>query len=149
MINGCSPPAGLGFPETPIILTQPLVALTTLDLSYGSFHKDIEPSCVAILEPLFSCTTVVLAEVRFSYVLGRNLFRKHYFNPGTLETIAAALEKCPGTPLIRWYLSVDGDSARRERQLVRFTASLQVGLPNIHHDRLQVQNSMFADDWLD
>ncbi|KAJ7214864.1 hypothetical protein GGX14DRAFT_562894 [Mycena pura] len=138
--------------EMPIYPTEPLVALRTLDLSYWSFSRDVDPSSVVIriLEPLFSCTTTALAEIRMSYILGKKIFRKHYFHAGTLEAVAAALEKCPGAPQISWYLSVEGRSARKERELVKFTALLQAGLPLIHaQGRLYVQNRAFADEWSD
>ncbi|KAJ7203798.1 hypothetical protein GGX14DRAFT_647959 [Mycena pura] len=134
--------------EMPIDPTEPLVALRTLDLSYCSLNREVEPSSVTILEPLFSCTTAALAEIRLSYALGKKIFRKHYFHAGTLKAIAAALEKCPGAPRISWCLSVEGKSARKERELAKFTALLQVGLPHIHEQgRLFVQNRAFADDW--
>ncbi|KAJ7203858.1 hypothetical protein GGX14DRAFT_648106 [Mycena pura] len=140
------PPSPLS--ETPIDPTEPLVALRTLDLSYCSLNRDVEPSSVTILEPLFSCTTAALAEIRFSYSLGKKIFRKHYFHAGTLQAVAAVLEICPGAPRISWCLSVEGNSARKERELAKFTALLQVGLPHIHEEgRLFVQNRAFADDW--
>ncbi|KAJ7214880.1 hypothetical protein GGX14DRAFT_609607 [Mycena pura] len=93
-------------------------------------------------------TTAALVEIRFSYTLGKKIIRKCYFHAGTLEAVAVALEKCPGTPRISWYLSVEGGSARKERELVKFTALLQAGLPHIHKQgRLYVQNRAFADDW--
>ncbi|KAJ7193437.1 hypothetical protein GGX14DRAFT_701143 [Mycena pura] len=140
--------------ERPMDPIQPLVALRTLDLSYRFFDRDVEPSSVAILEPLFSCTTAALAEVRFAYTLGENDFGQHYFHVDTLAAAAAALDKCPGAhsdaPRIRWYLSVEGMRARKEHHLVQFTASLQAGLPHIHEQgRLYVQNRAFTDDWGD
>ncbi|KAJ7214798.1 hypothetical protein GGX14DRAFT_392062 [Mycena pura] len=136
------------YSATPMDPTEPLVALVALDLSYWFFNRDVHPSSVVILEPLFSCTTAALAEIRFSYSLGKKIFREHYFHAGTLEAVAAALEKCPGTPQIGWYLRVEGKSARKERRLVQFTMLLQAGLPRIHEQgRLYVQNHAFADDW--
>ncbi|KAJ7214797.1 hypothetical protein GGX14DRAFT_609429 [Mycena pura] len=132
----------------PIDPNEPLVALRTLDLSYLPLNRDVEPSSVAILEPLFSCTTAALAEIRFSYSLGKKIFRKHYFHAGTLEAVAAALEKCSSAPRISWYISVEGRSTRKERELVKFTMLLQAGLPHVHEQgRLSVQNRAFADDW--
>ncbi|KAJ7214840.1 hypothetical protein GGX14DRAFT_609513 [Mycena pura] len=128
--------------------TEPLVALRILDLSYCSINSDVDPSAVAMLKPLFGWTTVALAEIRMSYTLGKRRFRKHYFHAGTLEAVAAALDKCPGAPQISWYLRVEGRSARRERELVNFTALLQARLPHLHEQgRLHVQNRAFADDW--
>ncbi|KAJ7213196.1 hypothetical protein GGX14DRAFT_542529 [Mycena pura] len=127
--------------EKPMDPTELFAALRTLDLSPRSFDRDVEPCDVAIFAPLFSCTTAALAEIRFSYTLGSNVFRKYYLHADTLEAIAAALEKCPGTPRIRWYFSVDGRRSRKEYQLVKFTALLQAGLPHVHEQgRLYVQN---------
>ncbi|KAJ7215873.1 hypothetical protein GGX14DRAFT_442407, partial [Mycena pura] len=135
-------------PERPMDPTELFAALRTLDLSPRSFDRDIEPAHVAIFAPLFSCTTAALAEIRFSYTLGRSAVRKSSFHADTLEAVAAALEKCPGTPHIRWYFSVDGRTSRKEHQLVKFTALLQAGLPRVHEQgRLYVQKCAFADDW--
>ncbi|KAJ7214844.1 hypothetical protein GGX14DRAFT_392110 [Mycena pura] len=112
-----------------------------LDLSYCSLNSDVDPPAVAMLKPLFGWTTVALTEIRMSYALGKRRFRKHYFHVGTLEAVAAALGKCPGAPRISWYLSVEGKSARKERELVNFTALLQARLPHLHEQgRLSVQN---------
>ncbi|KAJ7193146.1 hypothetical protein GGX14DRAFT_593272 [Mycena pura] len=136
-------------PEQPMDPTELFAALRTLDLSPRSFDRDVKPAQVAIFAPLFSCTTTALAEIRFSYSLGKNVFRK-YFHTDTLEAVAAALEKCPGTPRISWYISVEGSKSRREHQLMKFTALLQAGLPCVHEQgRLYVQNRAFADDWSD
>ncbi|KAJ7214858.1 hypothetical protein GGX14DRAFT_392123 [Mycena pura] len=115
------------------------------NISYCSLNSDVDPSSVAMLEPLFGWTTMALAEIRFSYTLGKKI-RKRYFHVGTLDAVAAALKKCPGGPRISWYLNVEAGSARKERELVKLTALLQAGLPHTHEQgRLYVQNPLLAD----